>query len=373
MLGSHLPSISLSVCRIGQSEGFIIGPGVCEDVLGVSVPRDRAEAMRKKLSALHLVDKGHAIVDDGDRIVIPLVSVPDHALTDVFDGQLIDRDFSGRDVFVDPIDEIRRTVEIPEELRPTLPGKWERFEDVAVLRLASGLEQYEKEIARAYASVLGLKSVLRETGPVKGDIRRPTMKILLGSDAVATHVENHVRYRFDVSQIMFSSGNQEERLRMAGLRCDSETVVDMFAGIGYFSLPLAVYQKPKRVIACEINPLAHDYLVENIELNKVGSIVEPVLGDNRDLEGESCADRVIMGYVKTTHEFLPTAIRLVKDGGTIHYHETCPNDLVATRPMRRLRDAATPGRIELLRSKRIKSYAPGISHVVLDVRVFKAS
>jgi tRNA wybutosine-synthesizing protein 2 len=127
------------------------------------------------------------------------------------------------------------------------------------------------------------------------------------------------------------------------------------------------------VIACEINPEAYGYLVENVQLNKVESIVEPVLGDNRDLPGEAFADRVIMGYVKTTHEFLPMALRLVKNRGTIHYHETCPNELLPVRPLQRLQDAASPGTVQVLRMKAVKSYAPGVSHVVLDVRVLKSS
>lgn len=342
-------------------------------MLGASVPRAQAEGLRRRLALVHLVDKRHAIVEDGDKIVIPLVSVPDFSLLDAHHASLVEGDFSARSSFVDPIDEIKASAAIPVDLKQKLPGKWELFGDVGVLRLEPELEGHESEIGRAYASVLGLKAVLREVGPIHGEFRSPTMKVLVGSDTVAIHVENRVLYKLDVADIMFSSGNQEERLRMAGLRCDSEMVVDMFAGIGYFSLPLAMYQKPRRVIACEVNPKAHGFLVENIRLNKVGSVVEPILGDNRDLAGESFADRVIMGYVKTTHEFLPTALRLVKNGGMLHYHETCPNGLMTERPLQRLQDAAKPGTVQVLRTKAIKSYAPGVSHVVLDVRVFKSS
>ena len=180
-------------------------------------------------------------------------------------------------------------------------------------------------------------------------------------------------FRFDAERIMFSSGNIDERMHMATVRCDGETVVDMFAGIGYFSVPLAVYQRPRKIVACELNPVAHSYLVENVSLNKVSGIVEPVLGDNRDLQGEAFADRVIMGYVKTTHEFLPTAMRLVKDGGIIHYHETCPNELLPSRPLRRLTESAGGRKVEVLRMKEIKSYAPGVSHVVVDAKIFRLS
>jgi tRNA wybutosine-synthesizing protein 2 len=158
---------------------------------------------------------------------------------------------------------------------------------------------------------------------------------------------------------------------MADLVCDGETVVDMFAGIGYFSIPLAVYQRPSKVIACELNPVAFRYLEENIALNQVSRIVKPVLGDNRDLAGEGIADRVIMGYVKTTHEHLPAAVRLLKSGGVIHYHETCPNELLPNRPVQRILENVKGGRTEIIRMKEIKSYAPGVTHVVVDAKIFK--
>lgn len=342
-------------------------------MLGATVPKQNAEGLRRQLALAHLVDKRHAIVEEGERVFIPLVSVPDSSILAKFDATLVDGISPGRTSFVDPIEEVRAEAGVPGEVKPRLPSRWERFGDVIVVRFDDELGRYETEIARAYATVLGLKAVLREVGPVTGEFRRPTMKLLYGSDTEAVHVENRILYKLDVSDIMFSSGNQEERLRMAGLGCDGETVVDMFAGIGYFSLPLAVYQRPSRIIACEANPKAHGYLVENLRLNKVEKVIEPVLGDNRELPGTDMADRIIMGYVKTTHDFLPTAVRLIKDRGVIHYHETCPNELLSTRPLQRVRDAAAPGAVEVLRSKTIKSFAPGVSHVVLDVRVLKPS
>jgi tRNA wybutosine-synthesizing protein 2 len=340
-------------------------------VLGARVEKSKAESLRKELSARGLVDKTLASVDDGNCVVIPLTGEPPRNLLAVQSATVVDRTFPTRKHTRDPIDIIVETAPVPDHLVQSLPRKWELFGDVLVLRLDRSLDSYEEPIAKSYASVLGAKTVLRDVGGISGEFRRPELKKILGEDTVTVHVENEVKFRFDVSQIMFSSGNMEERIRMAELKCDDETVVDMFAGIGYFSIPLAVYQKPKRVLACEINPVAHAYLKENIRMNGVYGTVHPVLGDNRDLLGADFADRVIMGYVKTTHEFLPTAMRVVKSGGVIHYHETCPNELLPDRPPQRIRDNAKGCRVEIERLKEIKSYAPGISHVVVDARVFK--
>ena len=340
-------------------------------MLGVRVEKKRAEELRKKLAKLHIVDKTHAIVDDDLFVTIPLIGNPPLSLVTEFRATMTESPFPGRTSRRDPIDDIRDAAAIPNSLKPLLPLKWEMFGDVLVLRLDPALDRYEAKVAEAYSSVLKAKTVLRDIGGIGGEYRQPVIKTLSGSDTVATHLENGIRYRFDVARIMFSSGNVEERLRMAELRCDGETVIDMFAGIGYFSLPLAVYQKPRRIVACEINPLAHSYLVENIRINGVERIVEPVLGDNKDLKGEGVADRVMMGYVRTTHEFLPTALRLVKSGGVVHYHETCPNELLPKRPLQNLEGAAKDAEVTVLRFKEIKSFAPGVSHVVVDARIIK--
>jgi tRNA wybutosine-synthesizing protein 2 len=336
------------------------------------VRRSMAESLREELSAFRLVDKSRAILERDDKILIPLLADPGEGVLSRYSAEKVEIDFPLRDSpHVDPIEVVRGMARIPDTLKKSLPGKWELLGDVAIIRLTKELEPYAREIGEAYAEGLNLRAVLRDTGGISGEFREPLTEILYGTDTETTHIENGVKFRLDAAKTMFSSGNEEERIRMATIRCDGETVVDMFAGIGYFSIPLAVYQKPRKIVACEINPAAHRFLVQNVALNKVEKVVTPVLGDNRDLPGESIADRVIMGYVKTTHEFLPRAVTLVKDGGIIHYHETCPNDLLPGRPLQRLHEAVPQGRLEILRSKEIKSYAPGVSHVVVDARVFK--
>lgn len=338
-------------------------------MLGAKVDRRNAEELRAALSRAGLLDKTHAIIDDADHVIIPVTSLPPRSMLETSSGAMVEVDFPTRKHRRDPIELIRETADIPGSLLWLLPSKWERLGDVGLIRLDDALSPYEENVAAAYAKVLGLKTVLREVGGIEGEFRRPASRVIFGQDTVTTHLENGIRYRLDVAEIMFSSGNEEERIRMAGVRCDDETVVDMFAGIGYFSLPLAVYQRPRRIVACEINPKAHSFLVENVAINGVGAKIQPFLGDNRTLTGESFADRVVMGYVKTTHEFLPAALRYLRDGGVLHYHETCPNELIPERPLHRLKEAALGRGVEVLWFKEIKSYAPGVSHVVVDAKI----
>jgi tRNA wybutosine-synthesizing protein 2 len=316
------------------------------------------------------VDKTRAIVEEPGYVLIPVLGTPDKDLLAEYGGALIESHFPERKHRRDPIDEIRTRLALPPNLSRLLPDRWELLGNVLVVSLDPALDPYEKEIAEAYGAVLGAKAVLREVGWISGDLRTPVMRRVFGSDTITVHLENGIFYKFDAERIMFSSGNMEERMRMADTECKGETIVDMFAGIGYFSLPLAFYQKPSRIISCELNSVSYGFLKENISLNHVEDVIEPVLGDNRDLPGSAMADRVIMGYVKTTHEFLPTALRLLKGGGIIHYHETCPNALLPQRPLERLKEAGKGRPVEIVRYKEIKSYAPGVSHVVVDARFF---
>lgn len=342
-------------------------------MLGVRVPKEFAEALRLRLTRCSLVDKRMLIIEEDGFVLIPILTEPDDELLSSHHAHMTSADFPPGKSRIDPIEMIRKEAQVPEALKAMLPDKWEQFGDIAVIRFEKILDEYESSIGDIYARVLGLKAVLRDIGGVAGMYRMPVVKTIHGFDTVTIHKENGILYKFDAARLMFSSGNVEERLRMSEVICKGETVVDMFAGIGYFSLPLAVNQQPKKVISCELNKLAHSYLEENIRLNDVESIVEPILGDNRELPGDAFADRVIMGYVKTTHEFLPTAMRLIKDGGMLHYHETCPNELLPGRPIQRLRSAARNHRVEVLRFKEIKSYSPGVSHVVVDARVVRSS
>ena len=271
-----------------------------------------------------------------------------------------------------PFEEIKEKISnfIPENLVEFLPKKWEKIGDVLVLKLKKELEPFAEIIAKTYAEVLNCKSVLQEIGGIKGIYREPRVRLIYGSKNTETlHVENGIKYSLDPSKLMFSSGNMSERIRMSKLNCRDEVVVDMFAGIGYFSLPIAVYCNPRMVYAIEKNPLAFRYLCKNITLNRVNDRVEPILGDNRCVTPKGVANRVIMGYLNKTHEFLPIALESLKSEGIIHFHCLCPRDKFSDYVMDKIRRYLSEKEFEVVYKKVVKSYAPGIDHVVLDIKV----
>lgn len=228
----------------------------------------------------------------------------------------------------------------------------------------------KKDVKNPYRllDIPGVNRVVK-LGHINGSEREPDVKILVGEDTETVHKENHCLFKLDVSKIMWSKGNTGERIRMANIVENGEVVVDMFAGIGYFSIPMAVHSKPDKIYSIEINPVAYDYLCDNINLNRVEDVVIPLLGDCRDIAPRGIADRVLMGYIGNTHKYLPTAMEVLKKGGVVHYHESVPDKLKFIRPIKRIEEAAGGRDVEILNKRIIKPYSPGVYHVVVDAKI----
>ncbi len=207
-------------------------------------------------------------------------------------------------------------------------------------------------------------------GRISGLKREPEVEVIFGNGTETIHRENKCSFKLDVSKIMWSKGNTTERKRMSIIPEEGETIVDMFAGIGYFSIPMAVHSKPAKIYSIEINPVSYEYLCENVHLNKIEGIIEPMMGDCREIAPRGIADRVLMGYIGNTNEYLDVAMDVLKEGGIIHYHESVPDKLKFIRPIERIKEAAREADRELfmvLNKRIIKPYSPGVYHVVVDV------
>lgn len=253
-----------------------------------------------------------------------------------------------------------------------LPRSWQILGDIIIVHINQEIEQRKEEVGEALLRLYPrCRTVLRDMG-TSGAYREPMVELIAGdSDTETVHHENRCHFKLDAGKIMFSPGNLQERMRMSRLG-KNETIVDMFAGIGYFSIPMAVHSKPRKIISIELNPTAYQYLLENIRLNKVRHMIAPIHGDCAEETPSGIADRVIMGHVHLAHKYLEKGIGAVKpEGGVLHYHEAVPEPLLSERPRARITAAAEAldRDIEIIREHKIKKYAPGVWHAVLDVRV----
>lgn len=224
----------------------------------------------------------------------------------------------------------------------------------------------KKKVAAAILELLPYVKTVCEIVKVESEFRTPKLRKLAGNGTITVHKEHGISYKLDAAKIMFSKGNLFERQRLAGVAKPHETVVDMFAGIGYFSLGLASHVR--KIYAIEKNPIAYGYLQNNIKLNKAINI-EAILGDNRKVALDRVADRVVMGYFPHTEKFLPAALTMLKSKGIIHFHNVYKEAELWHKPMSHLDRMGV--NYKILGKKKVKSVAPRTYHVVLDVLIDK--
>lgn len=326
----------------------------------IRVRANESESVRQKLLSQSALDKTRKLVHKQDFIEIP---VKEFWKTNEF--ALFEQD--------EPEYYLQeRTLEnilcIPDSEKKLLPRGWQILGDIIIVTLNEKLEHHKESIGQALLTLYPkCKTVLLDRG-ISGQMREPLRDIISGNGTVTIHKENGCLFKLDAKRVMFSKGNLAEKKRIGKLG-KNETVVDMFAGIGYFSIPMAVHSKPKKIISIEINPVSFGFLKKNIILNSVEDIIEPIAGDCARVTPHSIADRVIMGYLDG-HEYLEYGISALLPGGILHYHEAVP-EAIEQRPVERLIEAALKqGReIESIDSRRIKKFSPGVWHIVVDAKI----
>ncbi|SIR90963.1 class I SAM-dependent methyltransferase [Natronorubrum thiooxidans] len=357
--------------------------------LAAIVAKPRAETAIESLRAEGVYDDARRVSEDGpERVALPVTESPtDTRVLEVvrqlepeprnpdLEALLADRGWN-------------------DDALESVPGSWAVIGSVILVTVPEDCHD-ETALAEALLELHGeADSVLADEGIANdgdaGTYREPRTRLLAGvRDTETIHTEHGTRYGLDPSKVMFSPGNQAERARMGEHVAPDEHVFDMFAGIGYFTLPMA--RAGAQVTATELNPTAFRYLLENAVLNDVADRVDAYLADCRDLAGEIEADRIVMGYYGSAdesdeagdangsahgtrtdeaHEFLPSALEALVPGGIVHYHEATPEPRLWERPIARLEAAAEAADrdLEILEKRQVKSHSAGVAHVVVDVR-----
>jgi tRNA wybutosine-synthesizing protein 2 len=261
--------------------------------------------------------------------------------------------------------------QIPPEL---LPRRIRILGHVAILWLNPQIVNYKKLIGETTLEYSNkIQSVIRRTDAIAGPYRQPSVELIAGSQETETVFrENKVIFHIDPMKVMFSVGNKAERLHMSQLGLD-EFVIDMFAGIGQLSLPMAVHAKPRVIHAIEWNPDAYHYLQQNIRANKVSEIYTPHFGDTRLITPKiGKADRIIMGLIQGTGLYLEQGVQSLRSGGMLHIHEIGPKEKMETELLTKLKNvaASTARRVEIINTRIIKTYNPRHNHFALDVQLF---
>lgn len=267
---------------------------------------------------------------------------------------------------------------LSEEELLLLPRGFQTIGHVVIIKLNPILLEKKQIIGEKYLELLPnyIRSVYLNQGIIQGQFREPNKIIyLLGEkNPIVEHKEHSIKYKFDVTKIMFSKGNIKERKYLATLVKNGEVIVDMFSGIGYFSLPIAKHAKPNKIYSIELNPVSFSFLEENIKINHLEEIVFPIKGDSKSevlrlSQNGILADRIIMGVFPAPVEYVESALSVAKEGTIIHYEGVASKEDFGNLFEVFKEKAGNIFECSLLSNRFVKSYGPHLYHVVLDIRV----
>ena len=167
-----------------------------------------------------------------------------------------------------------------------------------------------------------VKGVFEQEGGIEGEYRLRKLRHLAGEKRTTTlHKENGCRFLVDIAKVYYSPRLSTERLAVSTMVREGERVLNMFAGVGPFSITIARRRRAS-VTSCESNTDAYRLHLENNLMNKVAERITTINTDAATLpeKVEGRFDRILMPHPSKADRYIDAALGLVADGGIIHYY-----------------------------------------------------
>lgn len=243
--------------------------------------------------------------------------------------------------------------------------------DIAILGPGGEGRRATRKLAESLLERLpNVKCVFQQEGGIEGEFRLRRLRHLAGENRTLTiHRESGCSFKVDVRKCYFSPRLSTERLRIANEVTASERVLNMFAGVGPFSIVIAK-KRGAKVTSCELNSYACRLHEENVRLNKVGGLVEVMNLDASDLRKklDGSFDRVLMPHPSASDKFLLVALSMTARGGVVHYyrHVLGRNEVEASENLRRELDGLLP-RGTTYETRRVREVGPRWLELAADI------
>lgn len=353
-----------------------------EPSLCIKVKKIHGEKTLISANKLGIINRKLKIHKNDSHIYVPLIRQPEESELSTLKAQVPAFELA-TNVFTKKKPQRKTLVQtlenrLPPHLLASLPQALDVIGDIAVVEIPPELKNHQNLIGEAIlAAHKNVRTVLAKVGAVSGTYRLREFEIIAGEPKTDTiHKEYGCQYHVDVVKAYFSPRLSHEHNRVASLVQKGETVMDLFAGVGPFSVLIAKKNADAKVYAVDINPEAVEFLKRNIRLNRVENHIIPILGDARQVIEDrllGVADRVIMNLPEKAMEFIDAACRAIKpSGGIIHYYSFVRlPDSIKNEQLRFSEAVEKAGRkVDVfLSAKTIRETAPYEWQVVLDAKV----
>ena len=250
--------------------------------------------------------------------------------------------------------------------------------DIAIIKIPKSLIHKKKSISEAFHAFLpNIRTVAMILGPTTDTFRTRDLKIIYGEDNTETIYKEHgCFFKLDVKKVFFSPRLSFERQRIAEIVKAGETIINLFCGVGTFSILIAKKNPDVKVYSIDVNPDAYRYMVENVRLNHLDGKVIPLFGDARDMilnyNFSMPIDRVIMPLPDYAYRFLDVAINVLKEGGTLHYYDVAGDSHPRAEAVERIKKEASnlKRNVEIEKSRIVRSVGQRKYHIAVDAKVF---
>lgn len=264
-----------------------------------------------------------------------------------------------------------------------LPISYEIIGDIGIIRIFSNNLSAPKELKHLSISLMkshkNIKTVLFQSGAIEGIFRLRKLIYILGEKKTHTiHREHNCLFLVDVEKCYFSPRLSYERKRISREIKKKEIIVNMFAGVGSFSIIIVKRIESAKVYSIDLNPIAINFMKRNIRLNRVYNQIIPLLGDAKmilDNILQGIADRVLMPLPEKAFEYLPSALLSLKSkGGWIHYYDfeyakknESSIEKVKIKVSKKLINLGVL--FDIPTSRIVRSVGPNWHQIVLDIKV----
>ncbi len=344
----------------------------------LKVRRDLGEKAIILLKKLALIDRELKILREGFNLYIPLLQWPlnnhlEEMMKAFSEYEVTIHDFPKRTKCSTKLVEALKD-RLPRYLLASIPHSIDFVGDIAIIEIPNKLNDYKRVIGDEMLNIhKRLRTVLAKSSAIRGVHRLREYEIIAGEEKSETlHKEYGCCFLLDIRKVYFSPRLSYERWRVSRLVQPNEVIVNLFAGVGCFSIMIARYADPKKIHSIDINPVAIHYTNENLKLNNVNRVI-PILGDARKVikkRLKRVGDRVIMQLPEKAFEYLDVATLALKSRGTIHYYSFVEEDKIAlerVRVLKRLSELGYKG--EIVFERMILSIAPKRYEAVFDINV----
>jgi tRNA (guanine37-N1)-methyltransferase len=269
----------------------------------------------------------------------------------------------------------------PEELKQVYHS-YDIVGDIAVIRVPEKLAHQSQVIAEAIMQLHGnVKAVWRQAGAVEGVFRLRKLVHVAGEKRTeTTHREFGCIFKVDLEKCYFSPRLSFERMRIASLVKPREIVVNMFAGVGSYSILIAKHTQAKKIYSIDVNPTAFQYMQENILLNKVFSRIIALKGDAKVFIKEKLhgkADRILMPLPEKAYDYLEAAVETLKPkGGWVHYYDfehANSDDISIDKAKMKVSEKLSQMNLNFMisSSRVVRDTGPRWRQIVLDIHIEK--